>query len=165
MIIFGLDALDVSLVEKFDCKELMQLEYGKTDISDFDLEKTIILWASFLTGRNMENEINGDLWSFKLKPKDTFFRFFSSYKTIDVPALSLKEVNHKNERKMLAAFFKNENILAEYNALVWKNHEENKLEFFDLISKCDNIMVYFDLADAIGHLNFDNEEKMGLVYK
>ena len=165
MIILGLDALDVNMVEKFACRELMQLEYGRTDISEFDLEKTVILWASFLTGTNMQNMIKGDLWSFRLEPEDTFFRFFKAYKTIDVPALSLKQSNHEKERKLLAGFFKDENSIEEYDSVIWKHHEENKVEFFNSIDEPCSIMVYFDLADAIGHLSFGDVEKMGLVYK
>ena len=165
MIILGLDALDVNMAEKFACRELMQLEYGRTDISEFDLEKTVILWASFLTGTNMQSMVKGDLWSFKLKPEDTFFRFFKSYKTINVPALSLKQSNHEKERKLLAGFFKDENSIEEYDSAVWKHHEENKVEFFNSIDEPYSIMVYFDLADAIGHLSFGDVEKMGFAYK
>ena len=74
MIILALDALDKNMVERFKCKSLMQLEYGESDISEFKLERTVVLWASFLTGKNMEKEIpvKGQ-WNFKLKKRQTFF--------------------------------------------------------------------------------------------
>jgi hypothetical protein len=53
MIILGLDGLDLEMVRKFNCRNLMQVEFGQTDISDFNLERTVVLWASFLTGNNM----------------------------------------------------------------------------------------------------------------
>ena len=167
MIIVALDALDKNMIEKFNCKNLMQSEYGETDISEFELERTVVLWASFLTGNNMEKEIpvKGQ-WNFKLKKKQTFFNFFNSFRAIDVPAFSLKQENHKIEREFLAGYFKNVNVVEDYDNIVWKNHEENKKEFFEILKNNENdlIMVYFDLADAIGHLSFNDTEKMKNVY-
>ena len=48
--ILGLDGLEYELVEKFDMKNLMQEEYGKTDLGDFVKIITPPIWASFLTG-------------------------------------------------------------------------------------------------------------------
>jgi len=166
MIILGLDALDFEMVKKFNCENLMQTSYGKTDISDFNAERTVVLWASFLTGINMEKEIpiKGQ-WKFKLPMEKTFFRFFNTFKAIDVPAFCMKQNNHEIERKLLAGFFKEENTVDEYDRVVWKNHEENKKEFLEEIGRSDILMGYFDLADAIGHLSFGIEEKMKRVYE
>ena len=174
MIILGLDALDVGMVEKFNCKNLMQLEYGKTEIGGFALERTVVLWASFLTGKNMESEIpvKGQ-WEFKLPIEKTFFKFFDLVETVDVPAFSLKLKNHKREHILLVGFFKNENKIEEFDEVVWRNHEENKKEFFSLLNnflsgnknKSKVLMGYFDLADAIGHLSFGDNEKMEEIYK
>lgn len=166
MIVLALDALDKNMVEKFNSKNLMQLEYGKTDISDFNLERTIVLWASFLTGKIMEEEIpvKGQ-WKYKLPKEKTFFNFFKSFKTIDVPAFSYKQKNHEEERKLLKDYFNGENNIENYDEVVWKNHEENKSEFFDSLGKSEIIMGYFNLADAIGHLSFGDLEKMRAVYE
>lgn len=165
MIILGLDALDKKMVEKFKCKNLMQLEYGKTDISDFKLPRTIVLWSSFLAGKNMEKKIPvKEQWKFNLKESETFFRFFNSYKAIDVPGFSHKQKLHEGERKLLKGFFHDENSLEDYDDIVWKIHKENKSEFFDSLGKFDIIMGYFNLADSIGHLSFGNEKKMKGVY-
>jgi len=175
MIILGLDALDINMVEKFDCKNLMQTEYGKTDIGGFALERTVVLWASFLTGQNMESVIpvKGQ-WEFRLTKEQTFFKFFDIVETIDVPAFSLKLDNHKEEHKLLAGFFKDKNTIEEFDEVVWKNHEDNKRDFFTALKKvCTSddsnnskiVMGYFDLADAIGHLSFGIEEKMKEVYE
>jgi len=48
--ILGLDGLEYELVRKFDMKNLMQEEYGKTDLCDFNEIITPPIWASFLTG-------------------------------------------------------------------------------------------------------------------
>lgn len=167
MIILGLDALDKKMVEKFNCKNLKQVEYGETDISEFELERTVVLWASFLTGKNMEKKIpvKGQ-WKFKLKENETFFKFFNSFKTIDVPAFSLKQENHKVEHEHLAGYFKNTNTVEDYDDIVWENHKENKKDLFEFLKNHTNdiIMVYFDLADAVGHLSFSDTEKMRKVY-
>jgi len=174
MIILALDALDKIMVERFNCKNLMQLEYGKTNIGGFALERTVVLWASFLTGKNMESKIpiKGQ-WEFKLSKSETFFDFFDRVETIDVPAFSLKFNNHKKEHKLLAGYFKDENEIEEFDKVVWKNHEENKKDFFSILHRINPVneknvskivMGYFDLADAIGHLSFGNEKKMKKVY-
>ena len=166
MIILALDALDFNMVKKFNCKNLMQLECGKTDISEFELARTVVLWASFLTGKNMESHIDvKKQWKFKLPLDVTFFRFFQTYKAIDVPAFSLKGKNHAEERRLLKAYFDEESTVAEYDDLVWKNHKENKKEFFSSLGEFDIYMGYFDLADAIGHLSFGIPEKMDMIYQ
>ena len=74
MIILALDALDLNLVKKFECQTLMQKECGQTDISNFNLERTVVLWASFLTGKNMEARIPLKIqWEFKLPTEETFY--------------------------------------------------------------------------------------------
>lgn len=164
MIILALDALDLDLIQKFECKNLMQIECGQTDISNFNLERTVVLWASFLTGRNMESKIPiRSQWEFKLDPKETFLIFFNRYRAIDVPAFSFKQ-SHAEERKFLKKYFNDKGSIGEYDAVVWKNHEENKKEFFNSLGKFDLVMGYFNLADAIGHLSFGVSRKMTDVY-
>lgn len=174
MIILALDALDKIMVEKFNCKNLMQLEYGKTDLGGFTLERTVVLWASFLTGKNMESAIPiKRQWKFKLPKGETFLNFFDVVETIDVPAFSLKLDKHKKEHKLLAGYFKDENTINDFDEVVWKNHEENKKDFFTALDKIKSVdkeesskivVGYFDLADAIGHLSFGDEKKMKKVY-
>jgi hypothetical protein len=166
LLILGMDALDKGMVERFNCRNLMQESYGQTDISDFDAARTVVLWAGFLSGRNLEKDIpvKGQ-WEFTLKRGETIFDSFSSSKAIDVPAFSLKQDAHKEERKLLAGFFKDENTIEDFDEVVWKNHQENKRELFENLGKHEILMVYFDLADAIGHLSFGNEEKMRKVYE
>ena len=98
MIILALDALDQNLVETFHCSDLMQKEYGQTDIANFQEPRTIVLWASFLTGKNMEAKIpiKGQ-WEFQLNKEETFLCFFKNPKTIDVPAYSYEQENHKEK--------------------------------------------------------------------
>jgi hypothetical protein len=165
MIILGLDALDLTQVKKYDCKNLLQKDYGKTDLSDFKQARTVVLWASFLAGKNMESEIPlKTQWEFKLKPEQTFLNFFKKYKTIDLPAYSHKS-KHTRERELLKGYFEEKATISEYDKLVWQIHEENKKEFFDFIDGFDLVFGYFNLADSIGHLSFGIEEKMFKVYQ
>jgi hypothetical protein len=165
MIILGLDALDLTQVQKYNCKNLLQKEYGKTDLSDFKQARTVVLWASFLTGKNMESQIPlKTQWEFKLKPEQTFLNFFEKYKTIDLPAYSHK-LEHTRERELLKGYFEEKATISEYDKLVWQIHEENKKEFFDFIDEFNLVFGYFNLADSIGHLSFGIEEKMVKVYQ
>ena len=165
MIILALDALDLEQVQRFNCKNLMQKEHGQTDLADFKQARTVVLWASFLTGKNLEAEIPiKTQWEYKVKPEETFLKFFKTYKTIDVPAFSYKQQNHAEERKLLKGYFEDKATIEECDTVVWRNHKENKKEFFECLGKFNLIMGYFDLADFIGHLNFGITEKMARVY-
>ena len=165
MIILALDALDLKQVQRFNCKNLMQKEHGQTDLSDFKQARTVVLWASFLTGKNLEAEIPiKTQWKYKVKPEETFLKFFKTYKTIDVPAFSYKQQNHAEERKLLKGYFEDKATIEGYDAVVWRNHEENKKEFFECLGKFDLVMGYFNLADFIGHLSFGITRKMARVY-
>ena len=166
MIILALDALDLNLVRQFDCRNLMQQEYGQTDLSDFKQERTVVLWASFLTGRNMEAIIPVEgQWNFKLETKETFLRFFDSIEAIDLPAYSLREKNHEEERRLLKGYFDNAASIEDYDTIVWKHHKENRKLLFQSLGKFDLVLSYFDLADAIGHLSFGILSKMKQVYE
>lgn len=166
MIILALDALDNNYVQKFNCKNLIQKEHGQTTLKGFNQERTIVLWASFLTGKNMEKEIPiKTQWEFKLQPQQTFLKFFYNYKVIDLPAFSYKQQNHEKERKLLKGYFEDKITVEEYENLIWKNHEENKREFFKELGKFPLLIGYFNLADAIGHLSFGLTEKMATVYE
>jgi hypothetical protein len=165
MIILALDALDLQQVKKYNCKYLLQKEYGKTDLSDFTQPRTVVLWSSFLTGKNTEPQIPiKTQWEFKVKPEQTFLKYFKTYKTIDVPAFSHKP-SHVKERELLKGFFEETATIEEFDEIVWKIHEENKKEFFEAVGKFDLLMGYFNLADSIGHLSFGITEKMAKVYQ
>jgi len=165
MLILALDALDQNLVKTFNCKNLMQKEYGQTDITNFKEPRTIVLWASFLTGKNMEAKIPIEgQWEFQLKREETFLCYFDSPKAIDVPAYAYEQENHKEERRLLKAYFNENATIEEYDQLIWKNHEKNKKEFLNSLEQHDLLMAYFNLADAIGHLSFGVYTKMKRVY-
>ena len=164
MIILALDALDLEQVKKHNCKNLMQKEYGQTSLSDFKQARTVVLWASFLSGKNMEAQIPlKTQWEFKVPPEQTFLKFFETYEAIDVPAFSHKQ-SHTEERKLLKGYFEDKATIEEYDTLVWKIHEENKKQFLAAVDKFNLVMGFFNLADSIGHLSFGITEKMAMVY-
>lgn len=165
MIILALDALDFKQVERFNCHHLIQHEYGETDLSGFKQERTVVLWASFLTGVNLEAEIPVETqWTYRVRPEQTFLPYFPTYKTIDVPSISYNQEAHAEERRLLKGVFDETATIEAYDAVVWRNHEENKEAFFKAVGRFDLVMGYFNLADAVGHLSFGINDKMAAVY-
>lgn len=53
IIILGIDGLEYDLVEEWDLKYLKQKAYCKTDLSDFDVIITPVIWGSMITGRKL----------------------------------------------------------------------------------------------------------------
>ena len=80
--VLAVDALEYNLVEEFDCKNLKQEFCGKTDISEFSQPRTMVLWSSFITGKNKEKEVlaegNKEMWDKKWPVKETFFSNFKN---------------------------------------------------------------------------------------
>lgn len=174
-IVLAIDALEYELVEKFDYKNLKQKHYGKTDISEFRQPRTIVLWASFLSGKNIEGEILklGDekMWDFKIEKEDSFLEKFHC-KVIDLPAFSYDKEQHEKERRLLKEFFekedeeKAEEIKKRYNKNAFEHHKKIKEEFFSVLEEdYDLVIGYFSIVDVIGHLNFGNEALMKIIYK
>ena len=167
IVILGYDGLEYNYVTDFKFPGLLQERYGKTDLSDFSQPRTVVIWSSFITGRNTEKEaVNAGLWGFKVKPEETFFAKFDKWKAIDVPGLTYKDEAHAKEREAMKLFFGGNMSIQEYDKIAFENHKENKEEFFNALNEdFDIIMGYFALADVIGHASFGNELKMRLIYK
>ncbi len=173
-IILAIDALEYNLVEKFDCENLKQKFYGKTDISEFSQPRTIVLWSSFLSGKNKEKEILklGDekMWEFKVPEQESFLK--RNYKVIDLPAFSYEKQQHKKERQLLKQFFleknpeKSEQIKEQYNSLSLEHHKKIKQQFLSSLNEdYDLLICYFSVIDVIGHVNFGNQFLMKMLYK
>jgi len=167
-VILGLDGLEYEYVLEFNCRNLMQEYYGKTDISMFKEPRTVVIWSSFLAGRNLEEEIlkHEDLWSFRLKPEQTLFSEFKRWKAIDVPGFTHKYEEHSHERRLLKGFFDSKVTIQEYDQVALEHHKENKKEFLEALQQdLDILMGYFPLADTIGHLSFGVKTKMKIIYR
>ena len=170
-IILAIDALEYELVKKFDCKNLKQEFFGKTDISEFSQPRTMVLWSSFLKEKNMEKEVLklGDekMWYFKV---DKTFFSGKKVKIIDLPGFSYEKEQHEKERLLLKEFFEKEGkeaeeVKKEYNKNSFEHHKKIKKEFFSAIKQDFEVVIgYFSLADVIGHLNFGNTALMKMIY-
>lgn len=168
-IILGIDGLEFEYVKEFGCRNLMQKSFGKTDISEYKEPRTIILWSSFLAGKNLEKEIvamgNEKMWNFKLRPEKTFFRHFDSFKAVDVPGFNYSKEHHLMERAMLKKFFNGEITVEDFDKPVLEYHKKIKEEFFSDLKKNHVLLFYyFNVADVIGHLSFGIKNKMKTIY-
>ncbi len=176
IIIFAVDALEHSLVEEFDCKNLKQKFYGKTNISEFSQPRTMVLWSSFMTGINREKDVlgegNKEMWNKKWDINETFFKNFNSPVVLDLPGFSYTIDVHEESRKDLKDYFmtedkeKKEEIKKKYNKDAFEHHRKIKETFYKVLEEDhDFVLGYFSVADVIGHLNFGNKMMMKLIYK
>lgn len=174
-VVFAIDALEHKLVEEFEMENLKQEYYGKTDISEFSEPRTMVLWSSFITGENKEEEvlINGDkeMWNKKWNIKNTFFSEFDSPVVLDLPGYSYNLKAHEKSRKLLKEFFetkdqeKKKQIKKEYNKDAFDHHRNVKEQFLTALEEeHDFVLGYFSVADVIGHLNFGNKTMMKMIY-
>ncbi|MAG21799.1 MAG: hypothetical protein CL943_00640 [Candidatus Diapherotrites archaeon] len=169
-IIIGIDGLEYEYVKEFGCKDLMQKSFGKTNIEEYEEPRTIVLWSSFLAGQNLEEKIvamgNEKMWDFALKPEETFFKHFESFKAVDVPGYNYGREQHVLEREMLKKFFAEEITVEEFDKPVFDYHRKLKEQFFeDLEKDYDLLFYYFNAADVLGHLSFGMKSKMKLIYQ
>jgi hypothetical protein len=176
IVVLAIDALEYELVEKFQCRHLMQDFYGKTDITEFSEPRTIVLWSSFMTGKNLETEIlsmgDKEMWNTRIDPGRTFFSGFNNPAIIDLPGYNYDPVQHEAERTLLRKFFdaqgntEKEAVRESYNRLVFDHHQKIKKEFSSALSGThDLVLGYFSIADVIGHLNFGNVFLMKMIYR
>ncbi|MFH1785857.1 MAG: alkaline phosphatase family protein [Candidatus Micrarchaeota archaeon] len=168
IVIVGIDGLEYDYVTDLQLPNLLQTHYGKTDLSEFEQPRTMVIWSSFLSGKNQEKRImeQPDLWGFKLSKEETFLNKFKNPIAIDVPGYSQDPIQHDLERKSMKAFFDKKLTLEEYDKMVFAHHEKIKAKFFDSLNKDhDLVFGYFGAADVIGHLSFGMKLKMKIIYK
>jgi hypothetical protein len=175
IVVLAVDALEYDLVEKFQCRNLMQKFYGKTDISEFSEPRTMVLWSSFMTGINMEQEIlalgDNGMWNARIEPKRTLFSKFVNPAIIDLPGYNYETLHHEEERNLLKKFFdaqhhsEKESVRESYNRLAFDHHKKIKNDFTKALREShDLVLGYFSIADVIGHLNFGNAFLMRMIY-
>jgi hypothetical protein len=175
-VVLAIDALEYNLVKEFNCKNLMQGDFGKTDIDEFEKPRTMVLWSSFMTGENKEEEVlkngNEEMWNKKWEIEETFFSNFSSPKIIDLPGFSYDLDAHKKSRELLKKYFGTEDkedmdeIKKKYNQDALNHHKKIKSEFLkSLGEEGDFVLGYFSVIDVIGHLNFGNTSLMKMLYE
>ena len=176
IIVLAIDALEFKKVEEYNCENLKQKYYGKTDISEFSEPRTMVLWSSFMTGQNKEKEVlddgNKEMWNKKWKIEETFFKNFKNPAVIDLPGYSYELDVHEKSRKLLKEYFetddpkKKEKVKEQYNKDALEHHKKVKEEFLKaLYEKHDFVLGYLSAIDVIGHLNFGNTIMMKMLYK
>jgi len=67
VIVIGIDGLEYEHVIKYRLQNLMLAQYGKTDLSDFNLVVTPLIWSSFLTGEINRYMIGTFVKSYKFR--------------------------------------------------------------------------------------------------
>jgi len=175
VVVLAVDALEFDKTEEFNCVKIKQAIYGKTDISEFKEPRTIVLWSSFMTGENKEEEVlekgNKDMWNIKIPISETFFANFQTPRVIDLPAFSYDLAQHQKERELLKQFFedddqqKKKTIQSVYNQIALKHHKKIKSEFLKSLEQdFDFVLGYFSAIDVVGHLNFGNKILMRMLY-
>lgn len=176
IVVLAIDALEYDLVKKFHCRNLMQKFYGKTDISEFSEPRTMVLWSSFMTGMNIEQEIlalgDNGMWNARVENKRTFFSNFVNPAVFDLPGYNYETLHHEEERKLLKKFFdakhdsEKESVRQSYNRLAFDHHKKIKNNFTKALKEShDLVLGYFSIADVIGHLNFGNAFLMKMIYR
>ncbi len=170
MIILAIDALEYEYVTEFNCKNLMQEHFGKTDLSDFSDARTMVIWSSFLAGKNKEKEILSlgpeNMWKFQIKTENTFLSNFKNTHVIDLPGYTYKQEEHKKEKDLLRGYFERKNKIEDLDKIAFENYRKNKEEFLiELEKDYDILCVYFSIADIVGHLSFGDKVKMKMIYK
>lgn len=176
IVVLAIDALEYDLVEKFQCRHLMQKFYGKTDIAEFSEPRTMVLWSSFMTGKNMENEIlamgDKEMWNARIETERTFFSKFVNSTIIDLPSYNYETPQHEEERILLKKFFEakhpseKDSVRESYNRLAFDHHKKIKKDFVKVLKEPNDLVLgYFSIADVIGHLNFGNTFLMKMIYQ
>lgn len=176
IVVLAIDALESTLVESFQCTNLMQKYHGRTNISEFSLPRTMVLWSSFMTGINKEKEVlaEGDkeMWNFRFERNETVFSAFENPAVIDLPGYSYDPAQHEKERILLRSYFEASDdaekdvIRKAYNDHAFEHHRTIRRQFQEAISQdYDLVLGYFSIADVIGHLNFGNRMLMKMIYR
>lgn len=176
IVVLAIDALEYNLVEKFNCIHLKQKYYGKTDISEFSEPRTIVLWTSFMTGKNTEKVILSKgmekLWDTAIEKDETFVAQFRNPAVIDLPGYSYDTKQHEAERDMLRRYFdasdedERKEIRAAYNNGAIEHHKRIKDQFNEALKGDHDLIIgYFSVLDVIGHLSFGEESLIKMLYR
>ena len=168
IVIVGIDGLEYDYVKEFGFPNLMQQKYGTTDLSEFEEPRTMVIWSSFLSGKNQEKRIlaEKEMWKFRLGTEETFFSKFNRHIAIDVPGYTQDMEQHNKERQAMKDFFAEKIKVEDYDKIVFSHHNKIKEKFFESLEQdYDVVMGYFNAADVIGHLSFGVKPKMKIIYK
>jgi len=170
LIIFAVDGMGHNLLGQYHLQHLSLNYNGITDISEFSMSRTVVLWSSFLTGRNMEADVLGsdNQWAFTVDCEDTFLGTFQDPYVIDLPGYNYDVEGHGIIKEMMISLLSEEDIpggLARYNSTAIDLYLKYRAEFYTaLTGGHDLILWYIGATDEIGHLNMGDEETMRRCY-
>lgn len=176
IVVYAIDALEHTKVEEYGSNNLKQMQYGKTDISEFSQPRTMVLWSSFMSGQNKEKDVlsdgNEEMWNTRIPTEETFFSKFDNPVVLDLPGYSYDLDVHERSRVLLKKYFntkdetEKEEAKKEYNKDAFDHHRTVKDQFLKALDEeHDFVLGYFSVADVIGHLNFGNNIMMKMIYK
>ena len=172
-VVFAVDALEYEKVIEYGCEPLKQVAYGKTDISEFSEARTMVLWSSFITGQNKEDEVlgegNQEMWHIRYPRQETVFNAYDDPLVLDLPGYNYDKDVHDRSRELLKKYFTHEQgkeeTLKAYNEEAFAHHRKIKDEFLTALEKDhDLVMGYFSAADVIGHLSYGDNNLMKMIY-
>ena len=171
VVIISWDGLEYDMVEKYDCRNLLQAEHGKIDLEPYFETRvggiasreplTSEVYAIFLTGLlpnqlGQKFEWNGQ-WVGILKKKPSFFDLAEKPYSVDVPGHSVKSwMDRLTGHPLFDAYWKGE-VPLERVEKAYYNHMEAKAGYLDLIIRFgyNPIMLYFKEPDKLGHIYSD----------
>lgn len=115
------------------------------------------------------NYMKRSIWHHKSSKQSTFLKNFAPHRHIDFPSLySYRAREHMALGPLMAGAINDpDKNLEKFNAMVWKIHKKNRKKLFRAAKrdKYRLILFFTPLADAIGHLNLDDDRVMGEVYR
>ncbi len=183
-VILAIDALDINLVEEFECTSLMLDHYGKTNIAEFGKPpQTMSIWSSFVTGVNKEKEVlacgwNGK-WDVGYHLKESWFSKFADPYIVGLPGYNLGMVPIRYPQMLIIQYInimhrcyslddegpEAKQILETFDDAVFAHYNRSKELFYTCLGKKhDLIILYVLMIDLIGHMHFPNKGIMRLAY-
>ena len=186
-IILAIDALDISLVEEFNCVNLMLDHHGKTDISEFSIPQTVTLWSSFATEENKESEVAAcgwdGRWDVAYHRKETFFGKFANPYIVGLPGYNYGMVFIRYAHMVWgkyagangATYSRNDEgpkakaALQHFHDIVFDYHNRSKELFYEALRRNhernhDLILIYVAMTDLISHIHLPDKAMMRLAY-
>jgi len=183
VVIISFDALEYTLVEKYDCANIKQLEYGKIDLEPYFANRpagrggeeplTPEVYATFITGIVPKRPEFSHYNKFYPHLDKKFMTFFQSAKNpyaMDVPSYSTKSwIDKLTGLSIFERYWRKEISLQRMEKEYYK-YMCIKASYADLIDLLgyDLILYYFKESDKLSHLypRFDQyRDKFKRLYR
>lgn len=164
VILISFDALEYTLVEKYNCTVLKQREYGKIDLEPYFQNRpngvggrwasTPEVYSTFVTGVVPKNyhEQKGKLD----KEIPTIFGLSKKHLALDIPNYPKSWIDNLTGRPLFKRYFEREVSLEKCEQEYYK-YAEFKASYADLIRLYgyDLVLFYFKFTDKLPHMYHD----------